>query len=68
VEVKKKKTLKNNFYSKRIFHSKVMTRNLFFCKEWAGSFPARHKGKKLFLSPSMQSTFAKLFAHVHLVV
>jgi hypothetical protein len=58
---------KINFYPKWTFHSKVMTRNLFFCEEWATSFPAGHKGKK-FLSQFVWSTFAKLFVHVLLVV
>jgi hypothetical protein len=40
------KTIKKN--PKRTFHSKVMTRNLFFCKEWEASFPTRHKGEKPF--------------------
>jgi hypothetical protein len=38
---------KTIFYPKQTFHSKVMTRNLFFGEEWIASFPTVHKGKKL---------------------
>jgi hypothetical protein len=59
---------KTIFYPKWAFHSKVMTRNLFFCKDWAASFYVGHKGKKTFLSQSVLPTFTKPFAHVLLVV
>jgi hypothetical protein len=66
---------KTIFYPKWTFHSKVMTRNLFFCKEWATFAQVGHKKKKNFfstsnviISQSMHSTFVKLFAHVLLVV
>jgi hypothetical protein len=39
---------KTIFYPKLTFISKVMTRNLFFCKEWAAFFSIGHKGKNLF--------------------
>jgi hypothetical protein len=58
---------KTNFCPKWTFYSKVMTRNLFFCKDWVASFSTGYKGI-FFLSQSVQSTFAKLFAHVLLVV
>jgi hypothetical protein len=43
VHVKKK-------LSRKAFYSKVMTRNLFFCKEWVASFLVEHKGKNIFFS------------------
>jgi hypothetical protein len=43
---------KTIFCPKRTFYSEVMTRNLFFCKEWVASFLVEHKGKKkFFLNP-----------------
>jgi hypothetical protein len=41
-----------------------MTRNLFFCEEWAVSFLDGHKGKINKFPQSVRSTFAKLFAHI----
>jgi hypothetical protein len=37
-----------------------MTRNLFFCKEWAASFLTEHKGKKI-SSPIRVVNFCKTF-------
>jgi hypothetical protein len=51
------------FYPKWTFHSKVMTRNLFFCEEWATSFLAGHKGKKLFF-PNPCSQLLQNFLHM----
>jgi hypothetical protein len=46
---------KTNFTQNGLSNQKVMTRNLFFCKEWVASFPIGHKGKKLFfLNPRGQ--------------
>jgi hypothetical protein len=47
---------------------KSYDKKLVFCKEWVASFLAGYKGKKTFLSQSVLSTFAKLFAHVLLAV
>jgi hypothetical protein len=41
---------KTFFCPKRTFYSKVMTRNLFFCKEWVASFLAQGKKKNFFLN------------------
>jgi hypothetical protein len=52
--------MEKQFYPKRTFHSKVMTRNLFFCEEWAASFLARHKGKNLSF-PILAVNFCETF-------
>jgi hypothetical protein len=56
------------FLSKTNFPFKIYDKKLVFCEEWAASFLAMHKGKKPFLFQSVRSSFAKLFAHVLLVV
>jgi hypothetical protein len=55
-------------YPKWTFYSKVMTRNLFFCKEWAASFLAGHKGENLFFPNPCGQLLRNFFAHVLLVV
>jgi hypothetical protein len=49
------------FNPKWTFHSKVMTKNLFFCKEWAASFSYRAQGKKSFSFPIRVVNFCKTF-------
>jgi hypothetical protein len=41
----------------------IMTRNLFFCEEWAASFPAMRKGKKLFF-PNPCGQLLQNFLHM----
>jgi hypothetical protein len=50
----------HNFYPKQTFHSKVMTRKLFFCEEWVASFPAEYKGKKISF-PTRAVNFCETF-------
>jgi hypothetical protein len=49
------------FYTKRTFHSKVLTRNLFFCKEWAASFLSSTREKN-FSFPIRAVNFCKTFS------
>jgi hypothetical protein len=58
---------KTKFYPKRTFHSKFMTRNLFFCEEWAASFLAGHNRKKLFF-PNPCGQLLRNFLHNVLLV
>jgi hypothetical protein len=50
------------------FPFKSYDKKLVFLRRMGNFFPCRAQGKKTVLSQSMQSAFAKLFAHVLLVV
>jgi hypothetical protein len=58
---------KTIFYPKWTFHSKVMTRNLFFAKN-GQLLSLLGTREKTFLFQSVQSTFEKHFTHVPQVV
>jgi hypothetical protein len=58
----------NFFLSKTDFPFKSYDKKLVFLRRMGSFFSCRAQGKKTFLSQYVQSTFAKLFAHVLLVV
>jgi hypothetical protein len=58
---------KTNFTQNRLSFQKLRQVTCFFAKN-GQLFPCRAQGKKAFLSQSVPSNFAKLFAHVLLVV
>jgi hypothetical protein len=56
------------FLPKTDFPFKSYDKKLVFLRRMGGFFPYRAQGKKTFIVQSVRSTFAKLFAHVLLVV
>jgi photosystem II stability/assembly factor-like uncharacterized protein len=62
------KYMRKQFLTKIDFPFKSYDNKLVFLRRMGSFFFNRAKGKFYFLSHSRQSTFAKLFAHVLLVV
>jgi hypothetical protein len=60
--------MEKQFLPKMDFPFKNYDKKLVFLRRMGKFFLCWAQGKKAFFSQSMQSTFAKLFAHVPLVV